>query len=560
MKKANFLFLFAALLFMSFLKAQENANIPPYSANHTLEENIPVIVMPSHDFTQDILDAELFQKNGNYPRFARTFDINLTMLDAGIWTELGNGDRVWRLSLKSNGAIATSLFFDNFFLPEGSTLHVYSPDRKYMYGSYTYLDNQGNELFSTEFLKGPESSIEYFEPASVRGQGKLRITSLAHQYRELSMAGSCQINVICSPEGNNWVDEKRGVVRIQVKEGSQVGYCSGALINNTALDCKRYILTAFHCGVNSTVSDFNGWKFYFNYEATQCTGQSDNFGTVNNVFTGCTKKADSDDNGGDSGSDFLLVQMNSTTQPSWWSNVYWNGWNKANTAPASGSTCLHHPNGNNKKISQTTGTATSSSWGGSVSGTHWRLYWGGTTNGWGVTEGGSSGSPLFNPASQIIGTLTGGSSYCNDVQPNGQNQPDSYGKLSYHWTSNGTATANQLKPWLDPINSGVSSLAGSYNPCNGVGIKEASPFQNGLFVYPNPNNGYFKIRIETELISTSEISIVNYMGQEVHPKGLEKISNGIFQYDLSNQPDGIYFIQLNTPLKTQSRKIVIYSK
>ncbi len=37
--------------------------------------------------------------------------------------------------------------------------------------------------------------------------------------------------------------------------------------------------------------------------------------------------------------------------------------------------------------------------------------------------------------------------------------------MSYHWTSNGTATNRQLKPLLDPTNSGVLTLAGSANPC-----------------------------------------------------------------------------------------------
>jgi PKD repeat protein len=37
--------------------------------------------------------------------------------------------------------------------------------------------------------------------------------------------------------------------------------------------------------------------------------------------------------------------------------------------------------------------------------------------------------------------------------------------MSYHWISNGTTAARQLKPWLDPSNSGVLTLAGSSNPC-----------------------------------------------------------------------------------------------
>jgi PKD repeat protein len=185
-------------------------------------------------------------------------------------------------------------------------------------------------------------------------------------------------------------------------------------------------------------------------------------------ITGCVRKADSADNGGDTGSDFLLVQLGSatnesatiTTLKSTNFNAYWNGWNANNTA-TTGGTGIHHPAGDIKKISTFTGTTLSNSWGGSVQNTHWRFSWTANANGHGVTEGGSSGSPLFNNSQgYIVGTLTGGSSYCN-----AQSSPDMYGKMSYHWTSNGTTTAKQLKPWLDPTNSGALTLAGSFDPC-----------------------------------------------------------------------------------------------
>lgn len=560
MKKLN-LFITVSISFLFYsLQAQENPTIPAYSSSHALEGNVPSVIMPNHDFTQDIIDADAFEKQGNYPRFARAFDVNLTMLNSGIWTELNNGDRVWRLALKSEGALATSLFFEDFWLPEGATLHVYSPDKKEMQGSFTYLDNQGNDLFSTEFLKGEESIIEYYESLSARGQGRFKITSLAHQYRESQMAEDCQVNIICSPEGDNWQDEKRGVVRIQVKQGVNIGYCTGSLINNTALDCKRYILTAFHCGESSSTSDYNGWKFYFNFEATQCTGQSDNFGTVNNVFTGCTKRADSNDGGGDTGSDFLLIQINSTSSPSWWgngSNIYWNGWSKATTAPTAGAICVHHPAGSNKKISKTTATATSSSWGGSTSGTHWRVKWAGTTNGWGVTEGGSSGSPLFNSSSLIVGTLTGGSSYCNSVQPNGQNQADSYGKMSYHWASNGTSSNRQLKTWLDPTNSDVATLSGTYNPCNSLSINENNTDVQQVSIFPNPNSGQFSVNIKLERPSDIEISVYNFIGQQIETKKIEHTIGGAFETDLSSQNAGVYFIHVKTPVSHEVKKVIV---
>lgn len=552
-KTATFLLSSAALMCSAFSFAQEDSDASPYSFTHSLTETVPTIIMPAHDFTQDIKDAEEFLKAGNYFRFAKHFDVNVTMITAGAWSELPNGDHLWRLNLKSAGALSTDLFFDNFYIPEGASLNVYTPDHKQVSRTYTHDDNQGNELFSTEFLSGEEQTIEYFEPASVRGQGKLRITQLAHQYRMVPMADACEVNIICSPEGDNWQDEKRGVVRIYVVEPAGAGWCSGTLINNTARDCKRYILTAFHCGVNSTSSHFPNWKFYFNYESTACIGTG---GTTGNVMTGCTKRADSNDGGGSTGSDFLLLEMTTTTSPSWWSNVYYNGWSNASTAPAAGSICIHHPAGSNKKISQTASTAASTTWGGTA-GTHWRVYWTGTTNGWGVTEGGSSGSPLFNTSSQVVGTLTGGGSYCNSsAHPNGQNQPDSYGKLAYHWTSNGSTSPYQLKPWLDPGNTGVSFMNGSYSPCTTTGIT-TNEAENMFSVYPNPNNGEFTVSVRLDKQADVKIRVINMIGQEISNRMITNTVGGTYSMDLSAQPNGIYFVEITSDNSILVKKINI---
>ncbi len=91
------------------------------------------------------------------------------------------------------------------------------------------------------------------------------------------------------------------------------------------------------------------------------------------------------------------------------------------------------------------------------------VYWSATANGWGVTEGGSSGSPLFDNNGRIIGSLTGGMAACEpggNGSGTGPDQPDYYGKFAYSWDQNGAESAQQLKYWLDPINSGVTYLGG----------------------------------------------------------------------------------------------------
>ena len=55
---------------------------------------------------------------------------------------------------------------------------------------------------------------------------------------------------------------------------------------------------------------------------------------------------------------------------------------------------------------------------------HWNVIFDKTTNGHSITEGGSSGSPLFNENKQIVGTLTGGNSTCRLT--NGNNYTASF--------------------------------------------------------------------------------------------------------------------------------------
>ena len=37
----------------------------------------------------------------------------------GTWTVLENGDRIWRLLVKSKKALSLNFVFDDFFMPEG---------------------------------------------------------------------------------------------------------------------------------------------------------------------------------------------------------------------------------------------------------------------------------------------------------------------------------------------------------------------------------------------------------------------------------------------------------
>ena len=409
-------------------------------------------------------DATVEEKQGTYPRIGRVLPVGISLNDVNAWTEV-KGGRVWRHALKSRDAVGLSVQFENFEIPAGAKLFIHSPDYQQVIGAFTEFNNHESGVFSTQPIHGDEVIVEYFEPTAVMGQGKFEIAGLVHVYRMMPQAEGaqrdfgdsdpCQVNVNCS-EGNNWQNQKRGVVRIFIIEGQFAGWCSGSLINNTAQDCTPYVLTALHCGINASTANMNQWVFFFNYESAGCANGT--AGQVpNNTMTGCARIADSGDGGGNSGSDYMLVELNNDVPESY--NPFYNGWRRTNVTSSSG-VSIHHPSGDIKKISTYSSNLISTSWGG-PSGSHWMVTWVSTSNGHGVTEGGSSGSPIFDNQGRIIGTLTGGSSFCTSPS-----SPDLYGKMSYHWNSN---PGDNLSTYLDPTNSGANTLDGSNNPCGSSG-------------------------------------------------------------------------------------------
>jgi PKD repeat protein len=438
-------------------------------------DGIPKIVFPKINRAQLAQEDEIREKQGVLYRIGVAQFTNITTQNSGVWATNSDGSRTWKLRVSSPEAEALSILFETFKLYGETTLNILDLDGRITHNTMTSADVQELSTQHAALCRGDDLVLVLHEPTNTQ-PSEILIDRVMHNYRstgyakkeKINESEACEVNVNCTPVGDPWQDEKRGVARILVVDGNSQGWCSGSLINNTAQDCKPYFLTALHCGVTASTSNMTQWKFYFRYESPNCTNPSTAGTLDDNIITGCLRIADSGDGGGDSGSDFLLVQLGSannmantiTTLKSANFNAYWNGWNANNTA-TSGGTGIHHPAGDIKKISTASGNTVSSGWNGNGLQSHWRLTWTANANGHGVTEGGSSGSPYFNNSQgYIVGTLTGGGSFCNAT-----NQPDYYGKMSYHWTSNGTATNRQLKPWLDPSNSGALTLAGSSNPC-----------------------------------------------------------------------------------------------
>jgi hypothetical protein len=547
------------------------AQIQTGSVPHSLRTNMQMFdrdlraeELPAPNIGAIIAEDIERDEMGKVPFDGRFIHTSLNLNNSGTWYKLDNGASLWKLKVTSADALGLEMYYDDFFMPPGAELHIYSEDGEQYYGAYTEFNNHETKLFVTEIIKGETTILEYYEPDNVAGQGRISIDRVAYIYRDVSDNGrggdDCQVHVNC-PEGNPWQDQKRGVVRIRMS-GTTGGtfWCSGSLINNTAQDCKPYVLSAYHCADDPTITSasYATFRFFFNYERPTCvfaSGECTCSGVVptNQTVVGCTLAARSQNSGGTNSSDFIMFELTDAIPASY--NAYWNGWNLQSTNFSGGGASIHHPSFSPKKISFSTNSITSTNvWSNGSALTHWRIVWTGTQSGHGVTEGGSSGSPLFDNNKLIIGTLSGGSSFCNSVVPNGQNAPDYYGKISWSWNQNTGAQVMHLQSKLDPLNTGQTVLQGSFAPC-AVSIDEHQ-ISNSISIYPNPTSGLFSVDLGEYSSKFNSLVVYNIVGAQVAQKA---INTDLVQIDLSAMPRGLYLVVMELEdQKRITKKISVY--
>lgn len=409
--------------------------------------NIAEVRMPAVD-TQKLMaeDRAVIGLPDMPYRFGSAIDVSYNLHNSGTWDVLSDGSRIWRLNIKSQDALSIYMIFNNFYLPEGAKLFVYNPSKSTIFGAFTSMNNREDRKFAVAPFPDKELILEYYEPKAVAGEGVLEISKLIHGYKDILGYTTasieslpCEININC-PIGAPWLEQKRSVTRITFVQGGSSYLCSGAMINNTTGNRTQYFLTAEHCAPD----DHASMVFYFNYEASSCSGTT---GPTNQTVSGAQLKASNYD------TDFRLVLIQSPIPGSY--NIFYSGWDRSGTQPTN-ETSIHHPGGDIKKISVDYNPAVSASASGfsgppRLTNGFWRVIWD-----QGMTEGGSSGSPMYDQNKRIIGQNLGGvAADC----ANPQTVLKYFGKFSDSWSHGGNST-NQLKDWLDPTNTGATTLDG----------------------------------------------------------------------------------------------------
>jgi hypothetical protein len=464
MKKITFLLV---LLVAQTMLAQIDSSGPqPLSWKLTTAYDAPIEKFKNVPFDELAQEDAKNDLDKSIPwRFGYDFSANIDPDTHGQKITLDNGDQLWRVRIQSPGAKTINIFFDWFDLKPGAWMRVASHDKSDLSKLFTYEQNNVNKAIGIWPVESDDVWVEFYQPQNSIGQSRLEIGNVVHGYRTatdfneakaLNDSGDCNQDVDCdiTPPGADpfSIDQVKEDVKksVAMLVSGNTGFCTGSLINNTANDGAPLFITANHCG-NSVA----GWAFRFNWRSptpscATTTGSPN--GTFDQTASGATLLMNN------SGSDTQLVRITDTGFFNSNPDVVWNGWNKSGTTFPSMQFGVHHPSGDIQKTCRDDQPATkqTTSFNGDPTTEVWRI------SDWdlGVTEPGSSGSPLFNQEGQLIGVLSGGAAACNGTNDN--NAFDIYGRFDVGF-SEGTTAATRLSDWLDPNNTGQVTL-GQYPP------------------------------------------------------------------------------------------------
>ncbi len=474
--------------------------------------------------------------------FAHKFHVHLRPDNSGITFTTSDNMNVWRVGVRSKGAYSLNILFSKFSLPEGAKVFVYNAEQTEILGSYTHQNNSDHGLLPIQPIGGDELIVEYQEPKNSPVKGQIEIGEVNHDYTGIFRSTeprdplqSCHPNVLSYPED---VTPGSGVVALIINGTT---YCTGVLVNNSLNDGTPYLLTATHCLNDDYNASFLANRRYdvvagsivafFNYKSPVIP--KDVRGPVQMTVASADSILINEKH------DISLLRLNETPPKEY--QPYYLGWN-VNSSPSAPFHGIHHPNGGIQKVAieEDRLTLATFQWKNTEGdiiklqdNAHWKI------NDWetGSTELGSSGSPLLDNNKRIIGTLTGGLSYCSS--PKG---PDYYASLYKAWKITGSLdNPNSLQHYLDSADTQLSRID-SYNPYSDTLFSRShnfdvneipmQTFHNTVPLFATNNTfGYSEFAEEFNARSTTQLRGVFISSAQIKDMNDKKINIRVYTGD-----------------------------
>lgn len=171
----------------------------------------------------------------------------------------------------------------------------------------------------------------------------------------------------------------------------------------------------------------------------------------------------------------------------------------------------------------------------------------------------NSSTPIVNSISSSTNETCAG---CNDGSAT-VNVTGASGSITYFWTPSGgtSATASSLAPGT------YTCTATDGNGCTDTAVVVINSFvgieslydENGISIYPNPNNGEFNLDLKLNYEGNATIEISDIHGKVVENRSIT-MKNGFAvnnKYHFSGLSSGNYMLKISTKDRTYLKKVVV---
>lgn len=416
-----------------------------------------ILTLPALDVAKASAEDAADKRIGAPRRFGLVAELKGSTLEAGRWTELADGDWLWQLAVSAPNAKAVDFSFRRFHLPHGAELSIRSVDGKDAIGPFSDRDNRPHGQFYTPLLAGDAALLELRVPKAGRQDLRLELAGVTRAYRgafgdlpgdgAAPKSGSCNLDVVC-PQGDPWRPQIASVAHYSFQRSFSTFVCTGQLTADASRANTRIFTTANHCVDSDTQA--RSMVFYWGYENATCRAVGSAASGTRIPLAGNFRATQSGARllASHVDSDFTVVELEVDVPAA--AQAVATGWDRRTSVPANTFT-VHHPQGHEKRISFDNNPPLRQD--GPVQGITGRLYWHILAWDLGTTEGGSSGSGLWDPNGRLIGVLSGGEASCAN------NVNDFYGRLDGAWDGGGSP-ATRARDWLDPFATGAQFTDG----------------------------------------------------------------------------------------------------
>ena len=348
------------------------------------------------------------------------------------WIAAPDGGRTARVEIASKGAAALRVaLVMPAAHPDVSVRFAGSAPNATIFGDFPVNAIAGESLRSglywSPVLAGDTATIEFHAAADAPiADVTLYIPRVSHQLvtgadlnspqivakaTGIGAAGACEVDIACAAPSQAVQNLAKAVAKLSfVGDDGRSYLCSGVLLNDSVLSLTPYLHSASHCLESARIArTLNTFWFYdavaCNSKATPAYVQR----TGGAMLLG--RSADRD---------WSIVRLLDTPP----AGVQFAAWRAEAVPVGTAIATIHHPEGDLKKISKGTTTADLLIDDAYVYGNFTETVWSS-----GVTEPGSSGSPLLTLAAggayyEVRGGLYAGESACSQPKP-----PDYYSEL-----------------------------------------------------------------------------------------------------------------------------------